>query len=178
MKWISLFIVVILLPLLVWITYDLQPSVALMRAANQAYRHNHLTVVNQRYLTVIDYTKSVFVERLWVIDLATGKTVLACHVSHALNSGLVYATNFNNDEGSEMSCLGSFMTQATYTGRFGYSLRVRGLDAQNSNTLRRSIVFHPCSVPLWSKGCWMTTPSTNKKLIDLIKNGSFVYVSL
>lgn len=75
-----------------------------------------------------------------------------------------------------MSCVGSFVTQASYTGRSGYSLRVKGLDTGNSNTLRRSIVFHPCVLPLHSHGYWMTTPATNQTLINLIKGKSFCYV--
>ena len=117
----------------------------------------HFVAMNQRrehhrYVTLIDYTKPVVVKRLWVVELTTGRTVLTSHVFHALNSGLFYATKLSNVEGSEMSCVGSFVTQATYQGRFGYSLRVQGLDAKNSNTLRRSIVFHSSLIPIYSQG--------------------------
>lgn len=167
-----------LLPFLIWVTKDSQPPTALLQAALKSYRRNQLQVANKRYLTVIDYTKPVLMKRLWVVDLATEKIMLNSHVSHAFNSGLLYATNFSNAEGSEMSCVGSFVTQAAYTGRFGYSLRVKGLDVGNSNTLRRSIVFHPHPIPFFSRGCWMTTPATNQALINLINGGSFVYVTM
>jgi len=177
-KWIWLLAMVIVpVSLLVWASKDSRPPTALLQAALKSSRRNKAQVANKHYLTVIDYTKPVLVKRLWVVELATGKTVLSSHVSHALNSGLLYATNFSNVEGSEMSCSGSFVTQATYQGRFGYSLRVQGLDAENSNTGRRSIVFHPSPIPLYSHGCWMTTPATNQALINLIKGGSFVYVT-
>ena len=157
---------------------DTGPPIALLQAALKSCWRNKAQVANNCYLTVIDYTKPVLTKRLWVLELATGKTVLSSHVSNARNSGLLHATDFSNVEGSKMSCSGSFVTQATYQGRFGYSLRVQGLDAKNSNTLRRSIVFHSSLIPIYSQGCWMTMPSTNNKLIDLIKNGSVVYVAI
>jgi hypothetical protein len=97
-----------------------------------------------------------------------------------LKSGLLYATKQTNIVGSEKSCVGSFVTRSAYTGRWGYSLRVQGLDESNCNTLRRSIVFHPSPSPLlgWSRGCWMTSPASNRTLINLIAGGSFVYVTI
>lgn len=168
----------IIVPVLVWASKDTSPPAGLLQSALTHYQFNKSVVFNQRYITLIDYSKPLLVKRLWVVELATGKTVLTSHVSHAFNSGLLYATEFSNVEGSEMSCAGSFVTQTTYTGKFGYSLHVRGLDAENSNTLRRSIVFHPHQMPIYSQGCWMTAPATNRKLINLIKGGSFVYVAL
>lgn len=177
-KWLLAVAGVLLVPFLLWFTSDSPPPPALLQVALRAYQLNKSAVSNQRYITVIDYTKPVVVKRLWVVERATGKTVLTSHVSHALNSGLLYATKFSNVEGSEMSCAGSFVTQTTYSGKFGYSLHVRGLNDTNSNTLRRSIVFHPHPIPIYSQGCWMTASATNRQLINLIKGGSFVYVAL
>lgn len=177
-KILSLGVILAIAASVLWINHDSEPPAALLQAAFNACRKNTSAVSNQRYITVIDYTKPVVVKRLWVVERATGKTVLTSHVSHALNSGLLYATKFSNVEGSEMSCAGSFVTQTTYSGKFGYSLHVRGLNDTNSNTLRRSIVFHPHPIPIYSQGCWMTAPATNRQLINLIKGGSFVYVAL
>lgn len=163
--------------MLVWVTNDSKPPIALLNAAIKSYRRNETEVANKRYLTLIDYTKPIFVKRLWVVELATRRTVLNSHVSHAWKSGLIFPEEFSNAKGSEKSCLGSFITQTTYRGRFGYSLRVKGIDAENSNTLNRSIVFHPSLLPFYSQGCWMTTSPTNLKLINLIKDNSFLYVA-
>jgi hypothetical protein len=165
------------LTFLIWVTSDTQPPSSKLQAALKSYQRNQSQVLNTRYLTLIDYTKPVLVKRLWVVEIATGKIVLNSHVSHAFNSGLLYATNFSNVDDSKKSCVGNFVTQTTYTGRFGYSLRVRGLDADNSNTLQRNIVFHPHPVPVWSQGCWMTSPATNRELINLIKGKSFLLVA-
>ena len=175
--WLLASVGVLLLSTLFWVTSNSKPPNALLQTALKSYRHHKSAVSNHRYVTLIDYTKPVVVKRLWVVELTTGRTVLTSHVSHALNSGLLYATKLSNVEGSKKSCVGSFVTQTTYTGRFGYSLLVKGLDAQNSNILLRSIVFHPSPLPLYSQGCWMTTPTTNRKLINLIKGSSFFYVA-
>lgn len=177
-KWLLTMIGASLVSLFIWVTGDSILPPSMLQAAMRSYRRNESQVANTRYVTIIDYTKPVVVKRLWVIEVATGKVVLNSHVSHARNSGLLYASKLSSIEGSEMSCAGNFVTQDTYKGRFGYSLRVIGLDAGNSNTLRRNIVFHPHPVPIFSQGCWMTAPATNRRLIDLIKGGSLVYVAL
>jgi len=164
--------------MLVWATYNFPPPARLLRTARLFYWRNESHIANKRYVTIIDYTKPVLVKRLWVVEFNTGKVIFSSHVSHAYASGLLYATKLSNAEDSEKSCNGSFVTRSTYVGRWGYALRVQGLESGNSNTLRRDIVFHACPLPVWSKGCWMTTSATNRTLINLIKGGSFVYVTI
>jgi len=177
-RWLRLLpLLIVPVCLLFWITHESPPPTPLLQAALKAYRRNHTEVHNKRYIALIDYTKPIFAKRLWVVEVTTGKTMLSSHVSHALNSGILYATKLSNVAGSEMSCAGSFVTQHTYEGRYGHSLRVRGLEKGNSNTLRRNIVFHPNWLP-FSRGCWMTTPRINSTLINLISGGAFVYVSV
>lgn len=153
---------------------DLDPE--LLRRAQTLARAQHGGVVNQRVVTVIDYRKSLLQTRLWVYDQKAKRVVLSSRVAHAFSSGLLYARSFSNVNGSEKSCTGSFVTGSTYTGSYGYSLRVKGLDASNSNTLSRAIIFHnaPYYLPL-TAGCWAT--NVNKELIDLIAGGSFVFVA-
>ena len=162
--------------LLAWASVEPSPPAALVREARLAYRRNSSAVKNPRYLTLIDYTKPIFVPRLWVIDITTGAAVLTCRVSHALSSGFIYPDELSNEEGSQKSCAGSFVTRETYHGKFGASLRVVGLDPGNSRALRRHIVFHENLLP-YSRGCWMTLPATNRRLLALTKGGTFVYVA-
>ncbi|WP_374407934.1 murein L,D-transpeptidase catalytic domain-containing protein [Pelagerythrobacter sp.] len=49
---------------------------------------------------------------------------------------------FSNVPESMCSCRGAFMTYGWYTGRFGTSIRLEGLEADNSNALDRAIVMH------------------------------------
>jgi len=54
---------------------------------------------------------------------------------------------FSNETGSLMTSLGAFVTGGTYSGRNGYSLRLRGMDpGVNNRAEARAIVLHgaPC----------------------------------
>lgn len=136
-------------------------------------------VKSNKYVVLIDYSKSIFSKRLFVVDVKNKKMALTSTVSHAYNSGLQYATKFSNKEGSLMSCMGAFETKSTYYGKFGYSLILKGLDKDiNSNAEQRKIIFHSSKKmkTKWSWGCFATPEETNKKLINLIKNGCLVYV--
>ena len=154
---------------------DLDP--ALLLRAEQAWLAQREGITNKRYLTIVTYRKSLLQTRLYVVDRTSRKVVLASRVSHALNSGLLYANSFSNEDGSRKSCIGSFITQDIYRGKFGFSLRVRGVSPENDNALARYVIFHTDPGYRLSAGCWMTDAATNRRLINLIKGGSLVLVS-
>lgn len=133
---------------------------------------------NKNYVVFIDYSKPISVERLYVLDMNTSTVILSSKVSHGVNSGKEYATEFSNQNKSLKSSLGVYVTQETYYGYFGYSLRLNGLDSTNSNARKRCIIFHSNKKmsTKWSWGCFSTDEEVNKKLIDLIKNGCLIYV--
>jgi hypothetical protein len=146
----------------------------LLRKAKQEYRVNRSRLHNKRYVTLIDYRKSILEDRLYVFDLEKQEVVLTSRVSHAFKSGMLYPTAFSNVVGSEQSCYGSFLTGETYQGKFGYSLRIDGLSRTNSNSRVRAVIFHPGYT--WSAGCYMTEPAVNNRLINLITGKSLVVV--
>ena len=162
--------------LLIWSLVDFGPSPELLSQAQRAYERNYRVLLNRRYITLIDYTKPIFTRRLWVLNVATGKTVLGAHVAHAFKSGLIYSTEFSNQVNSGKSCTGAFLTLKDYHGKFGHAMRVQGLDEDNNHALTRAIVFHQTST-LYTLGCFATTPVTNQKIIELVKDGSLVYVA-
>lgn len=53
--------------------------------------------------------------------------------------------NFSNVPGSEATSRGAFLTCQWYKGKYGTSIRLVGLDPDNSNALDRAIVMHPAS---------------------------------
>jgi len=131
------------------------------------------------YVIFIDYTKNIKEERLYVIDMKQKKVVLKSTVSHAYNSGKLYATKFSNKIGSKKSCVGAFQTMNSYYGKWGYSMKIKGLDKGiNDNSYIRAIVFHSNIVQktTWSEGCFATPETINRRLIDLIKDGCLLYV--
>lgn len=134
-------------------------------------------VPNKRYVVVVDYSKPIFVDRLYVVDMQSEKIIICSKVSHAYNSGKIYATDFSNVPGSKKSSLGAYVTGKTKYGKFGYSMIIHGLDPQNSNACSRNIIFHSSKKMnyIWSAGCFATPEKINKRIIDLINGGCLVY---
>jgi hypothetical protein len=110
-------------------------------AANCAVQSG--AVANPSTLTVIDYSKSSAEKRLWVFDLQSHALLYEELVAHGKGSGDRLATAFSNNPESHQSSLGLFETTDTYSGKNGYSLRLKGLDAGfNDKALERAIVMH------------------------------------
>jgi hypothetical protein len=153
------------------------PSGNAIQMMNEKYNKYSQHIKNKRYAILIDYSKSIFQKRLWVYDLKNKEVIINCHVSHAFKSGFLYPTEFSNQIGSEKTPRGTFVTCKSYFGKFGYSMRLHGLEeGLNSNSLKRFITFHPGDDLFWSDGCFMTDSETSKKIIDLTKNGCLMYV--
>lgn len=85
-----------------------------------------------------------------------------------------------------MSSLGVYLTDQTYSGKHGFSLKVRGLESSNSNVYRRDVVVHSANyvTPEFIKahgyagnswGCFAVDPHVSKQLIDYIKEGTVMY---
>jgi len=149
-------------------------AVLLMNEKKNEYNQN---IKNNKFAILIDYTKSIFQKRLWVYDLESKEVIIHSHVSHALRSGFLYPTEFSDQIGSEKTPRGAFVTGKPYNGKFGFSMRLYGLEeALNKNSLKRFITFHPRNNFFWSDGCFMTDKETATKIIDLTKNGCFMYV--
>ncbi len=110
-------------------------------------------VTNDKYVVMIDYSKSIDEERLYVVNIKTAKIEITSIVSHGKNSGKEYATDFSNVKDSYKSSLGAYLTEDTYYGRFGYSLRLKGLDKTNSLAKERLIVFHSSKI-MQTKWSW------------------------
>jgi hypothetical protein len=145
-------------------------------------------VVEQpRTLTVIDYSKPSSQKRLWVYDLATRELLYEELVAHGQGSGANLATQFSNQPESHQTSLGLFVTDETYVGRNGYSLRLDGLDkGVNDRARERAIVMHgaPYVSPAFVKangrlgrshGCPAVSDVVARELIDRVKGGGLVF---
>ena len=132
------------------------------------------------YVIIIDYRKSIVENRLYLIDMKSGKNILESKVAHAFKSGSMYARKFSNQLGTNTSSKGVFITGGkTISPQFGYAMLIEGLDKGiNNNARKREIIFHSDKKMLtkWSYGCFATSEEINKKLIDLTKNGCLVVV--
>jgi len=141
----------------------------------------------KKVLTVIDYSLPSDQHRLWIIDLETGKLLFHERVAHGKNTGGKLAKWFSNVNNSKKSNLGVLKTAETYmSGKFGYSLRLDGLEQGfNHNARRRAIVMHraPYTTDEYvdrhgrlgrSWGCPALDPKVTDAIIDTIKEGSII----
>lgn len=102
-----------------------------------------LLTQDSHLLTICDFSMSSNMKRLWVIDLEDKKVLFNSLVAHGKNTGEEFATNFSNRESSLQSSLGFYITDATYQGDNGYSLKLLGMDKGfNDAAYRRAIVLH------------------------------------
>lgn len=94
-------------------------------------------------LTIADFSRSSNTKRLWVIDLVNKKILFNSLVAHGMGTGEEFAEHFSNTDSSHQSSLGFYITDATYTGKNGYSLKLIGMDKGfNDAALDRAIVMH------------------------------------
>lgn len=139
-------------------------------------------------LTIIDFTKPSNEKRFFVIDLNKKKIDYSTYVTHGKNSGLTVPLNFSNNRNSYMSSLGFYITGDTYEGKYGYSLRLQGLEEGfNSNAYRRAIVVHgadyaePSFIEKYgflgrSEGCPAIPTTISKDVIDYIKGKTVLFI--
>ncbi|MCD0454175.1 murein L,D-transpeptidase catalytic domain family protein [Chryseobacterium sp. LC2016-27] len=94
-------------------------------------------------LTVCDFSMSSNMKRLWVIDMNEKKVLFNSLVAHGKNTGEEFATNFSNIESSLQSSMGFYITESTYNGDNGYSLKLLGMDkGYNDAAYKRAVVMH------------------------------------
>ena len=136
---------------------------------------------------MIDYSKPSDQKRLWVFDLTKGELMYEELVAHGQGSGVDRSTLFSNLPDTHQSSLGLFVTETTYVGRNGYSLRMDGLDlGVNDRARERAIVMH--GAPYVSDefvkangrlgrswGCPALRNDIAREIIDRIKGGGLVF---
>jgi hypothetical protein len=144
-------------------------------------------VNNPATLTIIDYSKASVEPRLWVLDLRSRALLYEELVSHGQGSGGNLATRFSNTPDSHQTSIGLYVTDESYVGRNGYSLRLDGLDRGfNDRARERAIVMHGAPYVNASitrslgrlgrsHGCPAVRNDVAHELIDRVKGGSLVF---
>lgn len=153
------------------------PDPELMRDAQRAFEAHQPRVLKPDLLVLIDFDRIAFRKRLWVVARKSGRILASAHVAHGEKSGWFYARRFKNVVGSRTSLIGSFITGEDYWwGKWGHSLEVHGLEAENDRAWAKRIVFHRWLPFIPTGGCWGTLPWVNERIIELAKGGTFVFV--
>ena len=108
----------------------------LVRAGNAIWKHD--------IVGIADYGLHSARPRFHFVNLDRGD-VQSYHVSHGMGSDPQHdgwLKQFSNNEGSNATSRGAYVTWEWYQGRYGTSVRLGGLDQSNEAALRRYIVMH------------------------------------
>ncbi len=138
-------------------------------------------------LTLIDYSLPSVEPRLWVFETRTGQLLYRELVAHGKGTGENMATQFSDIDNSHQSSLGLFVTEGTYVGSNGYSLRLNGLEPGfNSHARQRAIVMH--GAPYVNEefasrqgrlgrswGCPALRQAIAQQVIDTVRGGGVIF---
>jgi hypothetical protein len=140
-------------------------------------------------ITIVDLSKSSCKKRMWIVDLINKDLLLNTWVAHGNGSGGDVPEYFSNASDSHASSLGFYVTEGIYNGKHGRSLKLNGMDAGfNDNARARSIVVHAAPYVSQrsinqlgrlgrSEGCPAVSPKVAKKVINIIKGGSVLFIN-
>ena len=137
---------------------------------------------------IADFSQPSSEPRFHVVDLMNGN-VESYRVAHSRGSDpdhSGYVERFSNDFGSYATSNGTYVTGDYYDGKYGLSLRVRGLDWSNSNAEARAIVIHNAwyaedeMIPLHGKlgrseGCFAMSREHQYKVMSRLAGGRMLY---
>jgi hypothetical protein len=93
---------------------------------------------------------------------------------------------FSNMPGSEATSRGAYLTCEWYNGKYGTSIRLQGLDGDNSHALDRAIVMHPAAyvgqamIEKWGKigrseGCFAMAPNDFNEALWHLSGGRLLF---
>lgn len=166
---------------------NIRPSVIKEAVNAMKCAQSHGVGVDAHRLAIIDYTLPSRDKRMWVVDIEAQKLLFEEHVAHGQKSGFDVPTDFSDRNGSHQTSLGLYLTDATYQGGNGYSLKLHGLSKGfNESAMHRKIVMHgaPYVNPIAAKsmgrlgrswGCPAVRVSIARPMIDALKEGNFIY---
>lgn len=160
-----------------------------LSAFNGYYQYSKNGLIeNKDVLTIIDFDKTSDQKRFFIIDIYNHKILYNSYVAHGQKTGELEAEAFSNRENSHQSSLGFYLTDNTYFGKHGLSLRLDGLTkGLNDNARKRNIVVHSADYVSEefikknnrlgrSWGCPALPEEGYEEVIELIKDRSLLFV--
>lgn len=137
---------------------------------------------------IADYGVHSAIPRFHFANLEAG-TVRSFLVAHGTGSDPDHSgflQQFSNVEGSNATSRGAYVTWEWYKGKYGTSIRLGGLDQDNSNALPRAIVMHsadyatPAHIEKWgrlgrSNGCFAMSPEDFREALWNLSGGRLLY---
>ncbi len=157
-------------------TYELGTELKKVRTnylatKNFATKNNY----NQDYIFVVDMHIPCYKKRFFLYDARKDSLIATALVAHGIGSETFKGNLiFSNIPNSKCSSLGKYAIAESYTGMWGFSYRLKGLDTTNNKALERAVVLHSYSTipdeekgvnPIcFSYGCPMVSPNFLQKL--------------
>ena len=117
---------------------------ALLARARTALAQHSRMVPQRGLLGIVDFNRQSADARFHIVDTVRGRVTsfLVAHGRGSDPSHSGWVQHFSNEHGSLATSRGAYVTGARYTGKYGLSLRLDGLDYSNSNAFERAIVVH------------------------------------
>lgn len=114
------------------------------RLSRELLRRNAGRIAAGDFVALVNYAAPSWRPRFHLVDMENER-VASFLVSHGRGSDPGHSgwlRRFSNEIGSKASSSGAYRTGARYVGKHGQSMRLTGLDPENSNAERRAIVVH------------------------------------
>lgn len=116
----------------------------IVQRARAAFDRHRSRIARTEVVGIVDFTRYSNDPRFYLLDTNTGR-VSRHFVAHGRGSDpshTGFLQRFSNQIGSEATSDGAYIIGDYYHGRYGRSMRVRGLDPSNNNAETRAIVVH------------------------------------
>jgi L,D-transpeptidase catalytic domain len=137
---------------------------------------------------VADFALPSHLPRFHFANLEAG-TVRSFLVTHGRGSDPEHTGSlryFSNAPGSLCTSRGAYISYEWYTGKYGTSIRLGGLDHDNSNVLSRAIVMHPAQYAApdmltrfgrlgRSDGCLAMAPNDFPQALTYLSHGRLIF---
>lgn len=149
---------------------------------------NSHRIAARDFIGIADFSRPSSERRFHVIDLRNGQ-VESFRVAHGSGSDPRhdgYLERFSNEFGSYATSNGTYTTGDYYQGKYGLSMKTRGLDWSNNNAEPRAIVIHNA----WyaepevvaqtgklgrSQGCFAFSRKEQRAVMDKLAGGRMVF---
>lgn len=111
--------------------------------AKRAFEYSAKNKLSTDYCFLVDLSLPSGRNRFFVYDLKKNSIVYSGLVAHgSCNETFLARPRFSNEPRSGCSSLGKYQVGQFYTGKYGKSYRLTGLDNTNSNAYNRAVVIH------------------------------------
>ena len=157
------------------------------RALTALDRHRG-AVAKRDLIAIADFSAPSSVPRFHLVNTVSGRatSLLVAHGRGSDPAHTGWLSRFSNQDGSQASSSGAFLTGDTYYGKHGHSRRLIGLDPTNTNAEVRGIVVHSA----WyvspdlvrergkigrSEGCFAVAESDLDQVMSRLGAGRMIY---